>query len=293
MQPVLFIDANQYLKLFGIVSGKKLLDLIDAHRKYIFVPKQTTDEVLRNKLRLAGIFFREQVDKFKKASVSIPDHLLGVGENKLSEFRELLKQVQNAGRELGEIASDTLTRMGRSEDEVSKRLEPLFDTALAPNENEKRAAQYRKERGNPPGKPSDPLGDQICWEQMLSRVRQLGAKSIWLITEDQDYFVKSGEEPILNPFLYRDLIEACGGQPDVHCFDDLLRGRTEFAKSVGAQDAALPTKDEAKEIQKEIDYWNANTFVNVADRDQMLRNFRIDPAFAEKLGEIFGTKKKE
>jgi hypothetical protein len=47
---ILFIDANQYLDLFGLVAGKKLLDFVEKQKQHIFVSKQIADEVLQRKL---------------------------------------------------------------------------------------------------------------------------------------------------------------------------------------------------------------------------------------------------
>ena len=63
----LFIDANQYLSLYGMVAGKKLLDSLEKQKAYIFVSAQIVDEVLRNKLRCAAplylIIFSESAIK--------------------------------------------------------------------------------------------------------------------------------------------------------------------------------------------------------------------------------------
>ena len=60
---LLFIDANQYLQLYGLVAGKKLLDFPEEQRAHIFVTTQVVDEVIRNKLSCALIFM---LDKFKE-----------------------------------------------------------------------------------------------------------------------------------------------------------------------------------------------------------------------------------
>ncbi len=53
----LFIDADQYLKLYMADKGKKrLLRILNESREYIFVTAQVVDEVQRNKLSLAERF---------------------------------------------------------------------------------------------------------------------------------------------------------------------------------------------------------------------------------------------
>jgi PIN domain len=175
---VLFIDANQYLKLYGMVAGKKLLDWLEEQQAHIFVSAQIVDEVLRNKLHSAQIFFLDKL----KLDVAVPDHLLGVSDEKTNELR---KNIGNAADELTALADDVLRKISRSEDDVSQRLNRLFDKAISPNTNQMGRARDRKERGNPPGKQKDTLGDQITWEQLLAHCK--GMKQLWIITDDGDY----------------------------------------------------------------------------------------------------------
>lgn len=151
---------------------------------------QIADEVLRNKLRSAQTFLLANQIKG-----SIPDHLLDISDERT---RELRKVIQNAADELAALATDALSKISRSEDKVSQRLRGLFDHRIvSPSPYEMQRARDRKERGNPPGKSANPLGDQITWEQLLTYCK--GAKQIWLITEDQDYFIKYNTKPMLNP----------------------------------------------------------------------------------------------
>ncbi len=112
-------------------------------------------------------------------------------------------------------------------------------------------ARDRKERGNPPGKLEDPLGDQITWEQLLTYCK--GAKQLWIITEDQDYFIRHNKKLLLDPLLYRDLTNACGRELNVWAFDKLDDGIIDFSKKAGVKVEDLPTEEEAREIKEEID----------------------------------------
>jgi hypothetical protein len=120
------------------------------------------------------------------------------------------------------------------------------------------------ECGNPPGKRSDPLGDQISWEQLLTHVKRAVHTDIWLITRDRDYLVKTENGLLLNPVLNTDLVSACGTQPRIHCYDNLSDGLTEFGKSVGVSTENLPTEKEEKQIKGEISTWIANTSIDTA-----------------------------
>jgi hypothetical protein len=85
---ILFIDANQYLNLYGLVAGKRLLDWLEEQQDHIFISAQIVEEVLRRKLGSAQTF---SLDKFKEIDAikaPVPDHLLGISDEKTAEFRK-------------------------------------------------------------------------------------------------------------------------------------------------------------------------------------------------------------
>jgi PIN domain-containing protein len=250
---VLFIDANQYLLLYRIVEGKKLLDPLEEQKDRIFVTAQIADEVNRNKLHLARAFLFEQFKKLELTQIGLPDHLFGISDEKTADLRKSLhalgEQARKVKAELVQLALSTLHQVSKSEDEVSRRLKVLFDGATAPSEKELQSAKERKEKGNPPGKPGDPLGDQLNWEQLLTRCKE--AKGLWIVTEDKDYCTEYEKSVLLNPLLYRELIQS--RPTEIYCFNNLLDGITHFAKNAGVTAEKLPTEDEAEKIKKEID----------------------------------------
>jgi PIN domain len=249
---VLFIDANQYLKLYGLVAGKQLLDWLEEQHAHIFVSQQIVDEVLRRKLDCAQTFF---LDKFKEIDAiknPIPDHLLGISDEKTADFRKILERVTEVKTELATLVDGVLSKISRSEDEVSQRLTRLFDKANSPSAEEMQRARDRIERGNPPGKQKDTLGDQITWEQLLTCCRN-GVKRLWIITDDGDYRITHGKKVLLNSLLRRDLTVICGVELEVHCHTDLERGITHFRKDVGVPADKLPTEQQSMQIQKEIE----------------------------------------
>ena len=254
---VLFIDANQYLSLYGLASGKKLLDLLRGQRDRVFVPAQIVDEVNRNKLKKASQFFTEQTEKMKFAA--LPDHLLGLSDKKLTELRDKIQTAKSAKQEYLALAGDLLEKISRSEDHVSTALQSLFKKAVAPTDDQIARARERRERGNPPGKANDPLGDQICWEQFLDHCRDHRFRDIWMLTDDHDYHNSCGGKRLLNSLLNKELTAACGRQPGIRCFNNLLVGLTEFGNKLGVSKDKLPTSAEAKKIKEEFDDWNANT----------------------------------
>ena len=260
MTSILIIDANQFLRLYGVAEpGNKLLELLIAQRDRIFVTEQIADEVLRNKLKLARDFFRELFKDQRAVKVAIPDHLLGVDDARIKELRRAFQNAEEARKAIEGLTTDVLSQISRSEDKVSRTLDALFERAAKATEEEYRRAQQRRERGNPPGKPSDPLGDQLTWEQLLTKCRDAKALVVWIITDDEDFLIKTGGQRIINPRLRRDLVEACGPDVQINCYGDLLTGLVEFGKNVGVLAEALPTEEEARQIREQIDVWDANT----------------------------------
>jgi hypothetical protein len=245
---VLFIDANQYIKLYGMASsgtapGEKILDWIEEQSVHIFVTRQIVDEVFRNKLKTAQTYF---LDKVSLKNIVLPDHLLGISDEKL---KRLQRDSKSLSRELDALADDVLPKISRSEDDISQKLDGLFASAVSPNQDQMKRARDRKERGNPPGKPRDPLGDQITWEQLLTHCK--GKEHLWIITADPDYGVKHRNGMLLNSLLRNDLANTCGTKLESHYYDNLSIDLTEFRAHVGVAPSKLPTPAEVAEIKKE------------------------------------------
>src|SRR6266545_4267244 len=205
---LVFIDANCYLDFYRIPRGKSLLTFLLEQQDYIFITKQIVEEVQRNKLQEAKRFLTKLPEKLAEPDVPIPDHLLkipGKTADNLHKTLEAIKQkIQSVKANLKKATVETLKAISSSEDEVSKALAPLFDRAVAHTPEEIHRARDRKERGNPPGKQKDSLGDQLTWEQLLSHCK--GKFKLWVISMDSDYCIKHDDMRFLNPFLYEDLM---------------------------------------------------------------------------------------
>ena len=178
---LIFIDANKYLDLYRVTktNGRRLLELLIEQQDHIFVTRLVKEEVLRNKLREAATSLARQLEQLKIIEFNVPDHLFDPSEDtavrlckKLNDINQGIKEVnrkiQNVNADLVKTAVQTLKRVGTSVDEVSKALNGLFSKAVNPTSEEITDARDRKERGNPPGKKTDPLGDQLTWEQLLN-----------------------------------------------------------------------------------------------------------------------------
>jgi len=154
----LFIDANQYLTLYGLISGKTLLDSLEEQKEHIFVSRQTVDEVLRNKLDCSRAFFLNTLNEVREIDSSVPDHLLGIPNDEISELRKRFGEAKEARSKLTKLAGDALQRISRSEDDVTRRPDRLFDGAISPSAVEMERARQRKELGSHPGNQKIPWG---------------------------------------------------------------------------------------------------------------------------------------
>lgn len=213
---ILFIDANQYLQLYLIPSARPLLAALQEQRDYIFVTEQVVAEVQRRKLSVTASVLKAQLKKNKI---------------ELKPTFDLLEQIS------------------QSEDEVSKGLVAVFSRAVSPTSEEVERARARKDYGNPPGKKTDPLGDQVSWEQILSRHQD--GQMLWIVSTDSDYATQFEGKAFLNAALYLELARRTKSEPQVFCFDNIPEALTHFASTIQVEAKRLPTSAETEEIKRE------------------------------------------
>jgi hypothetical protein len=251
---LLFIDANQYIDLYRIDSGEKLLAALSQQADHIFATQQVVNEVQRNKLTAAVAYWQQQAAKLKVTTSGVPDHLAGANEDRgkdlLRQMSEIDKHMKLVVNQLDAMALSIIGQISRSGDNVSRALAPIFAKAVRHSKREAKSARRRRELGNPPGKKSDPLGDQLTWEQILSRFR--GKKRLWIISGDGDYGTKYSGKRFLNPFLL-DELHRVADAPEVFLFDNIPDGIRHFAQLTDVQADKLPTREEAEQIKKEAE----------------------------------------
>jgi hypothetical protein len=253
---MLFIDANSYLDLYRTVSGKKLLAALTEQANHIFVTRQVVDEVQRNSLNESALFLTRQIRELEitERTYAIPDHLFGENPDKSRDIKKQMKditdKISKVNQDANALAMGIIQQISKCDDEVSKALAPIFANAVVHTEAELVKAKERKERGNPPGKKTDPIGDELSWEQILSHFT--GKKRIWIISKDGDFgtvFMKTG---FLKPFLY-DELRRLVASVEAYLFNDINDGIKDFAEKTGVPANKLPTPEEAREIKKEIE----------------------------------------
>jgi hypothetical protein len=248
---VIFIDANQYLDLYRMGTGRKLLAPLKEQEKFIFLTGIVAEEIQRRKVEVAASFLQTEFSKLTLPKFSIPDHLFGTTDKSIQQRLEAIhRDVQGTSKALVELAHALLGRISRSEDEVSKALEGILSKAEQHTADELQRARDRREMGKAPGKKTDPLGDQLSWEQILTRCR--GLNRLWIITRDGDYATAYAKKLFLNAALYQEVVKV---QPkiEVFCFDNITDGIRHFADAVHVNAETLPGPEEAKEIKEEQD----------------------------------------
>jgi len=175
----------------------------------------------------------------------------------MKQIRKDVKEINQALKQLNQdidaLAAGIMAKISQSTDEVSTALGPIFAKAEPHRDEELRRARNRKELGNPPGKQEKPLGDQITWEQILSRfASKQTLQKLWIITRDPDYGPVYGDRGFLNQFLYQEL-RAVSSRAEAFLFKDIVDGIKDFARTTGVEAIELPTGEEAAEIKKEIE----------------------------------------
>lgn len=249
---MLFIDANIYLEFFksSQASLKKLLPSMESIKGEIFVTSQVANEVRRNKVKVASESFREYVKSYKPPSGRLPEHLEEDGKDVVEKWNresaKLLSGLKESQISLSDAVEHLLLKVMRSEDGASVSLETILSNALPPSNDDLNNARLRKELGNPPGKPTDSLGDQVSWEQLLAAYK--GEEPLWIISADNDYSSKVNNSRYLNSYLFEELKKKLGKAPDIFIFESLAEGIEHYSENRKKPVENLPPKEELREI---------------------------------------------
>lgn len=243
----LYIDANIYLSFYKSTGSlRKLLPSLKEIRNNIFVTRQLRDEVDRNKLYVAHQTLDAVREKVKWKEWNLPDllfHKLGKGGPTWTE------QAKADEKQVLAAIDSVLTDVTASADSISVDLKPIFANARVETADELAAARARKELGNPPGKRSDPLGDQLSWTQLLGVLQP--KDKLWVVTQDQDYHVTTGGKLRLNAFLVRELMDRGLKVTAIHAFDNVANALKNFSASALAPVRSLPKPDVLEAAAKE------------------------------------------
>jgi len=252
---VLFIDTNAYLEFYRSSKGniKKLLPSIEEIKDEIFVSDQIVFEVKRNRVNIISNSLRDFLDKCKLNGINLPEHMENGLEEDITEwnksFSKITKQVNTERDSLSKLVINTIGNVQKGKDAVSQILGKVFVNSVTPIAAEIERARFRKEIGNPPGKQNDPLGDQISWEQLLSKYD--GNSPLWIISSDNDFSTLIDKKRFLNAFLYDELCEATGKEVSVHVFESIAEGIKHYSDNRVEPVGKLPSEDDLRRITNE------------------------------------------
>lgn len=182
------------------------------------------------------------------------------------ERKGLLAALEKSNKQLYDIYERKMTLITRSEDEVSRTLNVLFDKASEHTSQEFIKAQERKERGNPPGKSTDPLGDQINWEQLLNSLNLID--ELYIISNDHDLLTTIDNKSFLSPFLHEE-IKQVNKNLKVNCFHSLSNALIALTKTSSEKIENLPSQEILEEInsKEENDFQHKSYTIYYGDYD--------------------------
>jgi predicted nucleic acid-binding protein len=196
----LFIDTNVLLGFYSYSNDdlkelEKLVNILKTNVVKLYITQQVVDEFYRNR----DSKLSESFDVFRPfGNISCPSFMTSLPEHKA--FAKALKNYKEARKALADKARSQADARELLADQLFARIVEqasvirIDDTAYD-------AADRRARLGNPPGKSSNTIGDELNWELLLAHVPK--GSDLHIITKDGDYSSK------LNP-----------GQPKVFLADE-------------------------------------------------------------------------
>jgi len=252
---MLFIDSNAFLEFYNSSQDKlkKLLPTLEEICDEIFVTQQVSFEVKRNRLKVVALSLNNYLTGCSIKGIKLPEHLDEQQKKEIviwnKSFADCSDQIKEVKNNLQELIEKILYNVQNGNDTVSIILDKIFTNAILPSIDEINLAKRRKDIGNPPGKKSDPLGDEINWEQILSRYT--GETPLWIISADGDYSSVVNKKRYLNSFLYNEIYEKTKKKVEVYVFDSIAEGVQDYCDKRPTAPSNMPTKTDIEEISKQ------------------------------------------
>lgn len=191
-----FVDSGVYMDYLQGNGSLRVLktfeELLDKGEFGLIFPHITKEEIYRG---VPIDYARFAKNKFK---LSMPDVPAGVEEGK--KYLEAKELLEKYSERIEEVRQEALSAV----DEIlHNHIDKLFAKADAIREDDKvlGAAQVRKLKNNPPGKSTDPLGDEIVWELLLQKYT---GDDLSIIAHDGDWRYEDNGKGSLHPFLKKE-----------------------------------------------------------------------------------------
>ena len=219
-RPIL-IDANMYLRLYvGDANSLKILEKLKEIKGLIFVSEQLAVEVRRNAVKVTV----DHLAGFKNESLRVKAPFNASQEVAVKDALAAFDAAAgNAIFQVNDYVEKHVEDVMQGKDKVSLALEELLQNPALPSEQHLSKARCRRERGNPPGKKGDPLGDQLTWEQFTDQlVAAADLHHVIVVSADSDFAMKFGDKRVLHRPLLEELKANGGAGATIHVFDDFL-----------------------------------------------------------------------
>ncbi len=200
------LDTNIYLNFYrrksdeSIKSLKLLSDLVVQSKIILVLPKQISDEFIRNK-NAASVIYNDHIKVLEKE--------LTLGEAVVPSFLKLslpAKKINNLKQRIAkarkELIEEYQKRVDNPQSLINKGIRKLFNYAQKSEEAENvlTRAHFRTLKGNPPRKDNNSFGDAIIWESILEYYTD---DDLTIISGDGD-FASERNEKQLNELLEKE-----------------------------------------------------------------------------------------
>ena len=183
----LFIDTNVLLNFYAYSNDdlqqlEKLVKLLDLKTVKLYLTQQVVDEFYRNRdSKLADSF-----NTFRPSgNTNCPSFMLSLSE--YENYKQSLETYTQARKILSEKARALADARELLADQLFARIADQA-SIISTDEEAYGAAIKRSRLGNPPGKSSSSVGDELNWELLLAHVP--GDSDLHVITKDGDYASK-------------------------------------------------------------------------------------------------------
>ena len=228
----LFIDSNVWLSLYHFSKNDletfiKIKDILDKDIK-LYVPRQTRDEIIRNR----DTKLSESFEEFKNFEFKFPNYCRDY--ECFDNFNKLYNNLKSIHKEWTSKISEDIKNNTMKADKCINDVFAISGLIECDNYIEKAETRYK--RGNPPGK-DNKYGDAINWECLLDNVPN--GSDLYFVSDDKDYKSKLNPNSF-NRFLEHEWMEK--KQAHVYFYTNLVSFFSDHVKSIKLQDELEKSK---------------------------------------------------
>lgn len=208
MSTEVFMDTNTYLSFYRLSQNdigemEKMIHAIQSEELRVLLPSQVIDEYWRNRETVIS----DTLKKFRDERTPNQYPRLLSGYQELDAIRGLGVELEKKRQSLIEQVEDDARSGSLKADKLVARVFELAEV-IEDSGAILKAARWRFDRGNPPGKRGS-YGDAIIWESLLAGAEEGGL--LYFVSGDTD-FSSSLDRGQLSQFLVKEWKEEVGGR---------------------------------------------------------------------------------